>query len=534
MAVSIGKKRRAENSGGEKREQLDVPRPRKRRKQQKPSIGKEVVRSLSLPLLGSRLIKPLLTKQTQPRQKVVQPPTLPRTVQRPMLPDTETGQTRPQLRVERVAPFPQNLDTTLGRKEREQSNFGRLKPQTEVRGRRREPNPLGIAETIPIAPTAKAPTNRSRRLKQESITPSPQNQKNRTSRQRQKNGPFVYIIRLLILGIGIGAIAGTLISAINPATQAKAKGAPQAQIQEIPQPTNSYSALALTQEIQPLKTQIQSLGAQNSKLQPGVFIVDLENGSYIDLDGTVSFASASTIKLPILVAFFQDVDTGKTRLDELLTMKPEMIADGSGDMQYKKPGTQYTALEVATKMMIISDNTATNMLIDRLGGAESLNQRFRSWGLTNTIIRNRLPDIEGTNTTTPRELASLMSILHKGELVSLQARARMMDIMQRNEINSLLPKGLGSGATIAHKTGNIGSLSADVGLVDTPSGKRYLISVMVKRPHNDANAEELIRKISKTTYTYFTQSPVRPNPSSTPSRTSRNFSREIAYRNPLN
>lgn len=517
MAVSIGKKRKPDNSGGEKREIVNASRPPKRRKQQKPTIVQEVKRSLSLPLLG--LTKSLATKQPQPRQKIAQPPILPRTVQRHIQPDAEIKPKNSQLRRERLTQFPQN---------------GRLKQETEAGVRRREANPTRITETIPVSLPSQAAINRARRAKQDISIPSPQIQKNRTFRPRKKNSPLVYIIRLLILGIGMGAIAGTLISAINPATPAKAKDASTTQIQESPQSTSSSSTLPLTQEIQPLKTQIQSLATQNSKLQPGVFIVDLDNGSYIDLDSTVSFASASTIKLPILVAFFQDVDAGKIRLDEMLTMKPEMIADGSGDMQYKKPGTQYTALEVATKMIIISDNTGTNMLIERLGGAESLNQRFRSWGLTHTVIRNRLPDIEGTNTTTPRELASLLSILHKGELVSLQARARMMDIMQRNEINSLLPKGLGTGATIAHKTGNIGSLSADAGLVETPSGKRYLISVMVKRPHNDANAEELIRKISKTAYTYFTQFSVRPNPSSTPSRTSRNFSREIASKNPLN
>ena len=522
MAVSINKKRKPDNSGGEKRESLEGPRSRKRRKQ---SIGQEAKRAISLPLLG--ITKTVATKQLKPRPRIAQPPTLPNTVQRQLPANAELGPKNPQLITGSVTQFPKN-------RERTQSNFGSLKPQTDARRRRREATPTRITETTPIATPFPTPTNRSRRTNQDFSNSSPQIQKNRTSRPRKKNGPLVYIIRLLILGIGMGAIAGTLISAINPATQAKAKSAPQAQIQESPQPTTTSSALALTQEIQPLKTQIQALTTQNSKLQPGVFIVDLDNGSYIDLDGSVSFASASTIKVPILVAFFQDVDAGKIRLDELLTMKTEMIADGSGDMQYKKPGTQYTALEVATKMITISDNTATNMLIERLGGAELLNQRFRSWGLMHTVIRNRLPDIEGTNTTTPRELASLIAILHKGELVSLQARARMMDIMQRNEINTLLPKGLGSGATIAHKTGNIGSISADAGLVETPSGKRYLISVIVKRPHNNEAAEELIRKISRTTYTYFTQSSVRPTPTSTPSRTSRNFSREIAYVNLLN
>jgi beta-lactamase class A len=267
----------------------------------------------------------------------------------------------------------------------------------------------------------------------------------------------------------------------------------------------------------PLKAQIQTLVAQNPSLQPGIFIVDLDTGAYIDLDSNSTFSAASTIKLPILVAFFQDVDKGKIRLDELLTMKPEMIAGGSGDLQYKKPGTQYTALEVAKKMITISDNTATNMLIERLGGTEVLDQRFRSWGLTTTAIRNRLPDVEGTNTTSPRELASLMSIVHQGELVSLQSRDRILDIMQQTVTNSMLPKGLGAGAIIAHKTGTIGSLLADVGLVDMPTGKRYIVTVMVKRPHNDASAEELIRQISRTTYDYLSQPLTIPSTNTMPS-----------------
>jgi beta-lactamase class A len=326
---------------------------------------------------------------------------------------------------------------------------------------------------------------------------------------------------MLILGIGIGAIAGTLLSALNPATQASAKAnnGAKSQAQESPTSVASPSpSLQLTQEIPALKAQIQTLALQNTKLQPGVFVVDLDTGAYLDLDGGIPFASASTIKLPILVAFFQDVDAGKIRLDEVLTLKSEAIADGSGDLQFKQVGTQYTALEVATKMIVVSDNTATNMLVERLGGAQALNQRFRSWGLTTTAIRNRLPDVEGTNTTSPQELAKLMSIVHRGQLVSVQSRDRLLNIMQRNEINTLLPQGLGVGATIAHKTGNIGGLLADAGIVDLPTGKRYAIAVMVKRPRNDESAQELIRQISRKTYDYFNQPRATPSNTSMPSR----------------
>jgi beta-lactamase class A len=378
----------------------------------------------------------------------------------------------------------------------------------------------------------------ARRIKQNPGSQSSQSQKNPASRHPQQRSlsPFVYIVRLLILGIGIGAIAGTLLSALNPAPQAsvKAKDTAKTQTQESPSTANSPSPLPVAQEISPLKAKIQSLVAQNPQLQPGVFIADLDTGAYLNVDGNASLAAASTIKLPILVAFFQEIDAGKIRLDEILTLKPEMIAAGSGDLQYKQPGTQYTALEVATKMITISDNTATNMLIARLGGAEALNQRFRSWGLTTTVIRNLLPDIEGTNTTTPKELASLLSTMNRGELVSVRSRDRILDIMQQTQLNTLLPKGLGAGATIAHKTGTIGSLLADVGLVDTPTGKRYIVAVMVKRRHNDPTAEELIRQISRTTYDYFNQPRATPSTTSMPSGSTATLTRALTVENPIN
>lgn len=313
---------------------------------------------------------------------------------------------------------------------------------------------------------------------------------------------------MLILGVGISAIAGTLLSVLDPTTRIISEEVQTATVQATQQEQASDaivpgSALKLSQEIMPLKTVVQQLAAKHPKLLPGVFFVDLDTGAYLDLNGDSTFAAASMIKVPILVAFFQDVDAGKIRLDEKLTLKKELIGGGSGDMQYKSPGTQFTALETATKMITISDNTATNLLIERLGGAAALNQRFQKWGLTVTEIRNLLPDLSGTNTTSPEDLGHLMALVNQGDLVSLKSRDRLLDIMRRTVTATLLPRGLGEGATIAHKTGDIGSLVGDVGLVDMPSGKRYIAVAMVKRPHNNSEAKELIRQISKAAYQQF-------------------------------
>lgn len=319
---------------------------------------------------------------------------------------------------------------------------------------------------------------------------------------------LLYALRLLILGIGLGAISGTLLSALQKTyvpLSAEANSAKEAAAVPARPP-----ALPLKQESAELKTQVQALLARSPQFQAGVILADLDTGVYLNIEGATTFAAASTIKLPILVAFFQDVDAGKISLEEMLTMKEEAIAGEAGTMQYKKPGTQFSAIETVTQMITISDNTATNMIIERLGGAESLNQRFRQWGLHATAIRNLLPDVEGTNSTSPMDLAKLLARVNRGELVSMRSRDRLLDIMSHIVTNDLLPRGLDENAKIAHKTGNIGSLIADAGAIDTPTGKRYIAVVMVKRPHNDPKAKDLIRAISRSAYQYFN----RPTPAS--------------------
>ncbi|MEH2321663.1 serine hydrolase [Nostoc sp.] len=340
----------------------------------------------------------------------------------------------------------------------------------------------------------------------------------RKTRLKPMAKTMLYIVRLLIVGVGMGAIVGTVLSVLDPANRISTNSTPQSNsnlVRSQPQPTQTppaaVSSLYLSQEIIPLKNAVQNLADSNPNLTAGVFLIDLDTGNYVDVNGSTSFPAASTIKLPVLIAFFQDVDAGKIRLDEMLTMQQDMVAGGSGTLQYKPAGTKYAALEVATQMITISDNTATNMLIARLGGIDALNQRFRTWGLTNTIIRNQLPDLQGTNTTSSRELGNLMAIVSQGNLVSMPSRDLMLDILRRTQKDTLLPSGLGTGARIYHKTGDIGTMLADAGLIVVPTGKRYIAAVMVQRPNNDPRAEKLISSISRAAYQEFSQNAVTPN-----------------------
>jgi beta-lactamase class A len=329
--------------------------------------------------------------------------------------------------------------------------------------------------------------------------------------------PFIKLVRLMICGLGLNAIIGTTISVINPPHQIITK-----KVAPVPGP-REIASLKLTKPSPKLSQQLQtkllqtnsSSTAKKSELDASYIFVEIDSGEYSEMGSDRVLPAASTIKLPILIALFQDVDAQKIKLTEQLTISDRTIAGGSGDLRNKKPGSQVSVIVAATKMMTISDNTATNILIDRLGGKAALNQRFRTWGLKVTTINQPLPDLAGTNTTTAKELTRSILAIERGKIVSEFSRAQMIKMMSNTLRNTMLPKGLGVGAKIAHKTGDIGTLVADVGSIKSSSGKNYLAAVLVTRPHNSPAGPELIRQMSKIVYDYF-EPPSTPNQSPQP------------------
>ena len=353
------------------------------------------------------------------------------------------------------------------------------------------------------------------------VPPPPKRRSGAIRRISKLPSPLLYGLRLLVLGVGIAGIAGTTLSIWNPELQVEAN--PERSIQKSTtaaaiattggEPTPTAIALPLGNELASLNDQLVQLETQMPGLELSSFVYDLESQAYLNFEGGAPVSAASMIKIPILVAFLQDVDQGNISLTEPLTINAAQVATGSGSMQDDPPGTVYSALETASWMIINSDNTATNMLIDRLGGAAKLNQRFKSWGLEDTVINAPLPDLEGTNTTSPEDLVSLLSMVNQGELLSLRSRDRLFSIMQRTYAADLLPQGLGDqSALIAHKTGDIGAMLGDAGIVDLPNGKRYAIAVMVQRPFNDGRAVEMIRLVSQATFNQFNQQPTPAAP----------------------
>ena len=347
------------------------------------------------------------------------------------------------------------------------------------------------------------------------------NRRTRPLRKRRKPRGILmsltlYLLRLSILAVGVSAIAGTALTFVKPgqflgiafgestdkpsATALEQSNAVKAKTK------NNYAVttdVKPTRELLPLKQKLEKIAAEYPKLQPQAYFIDLDNGAYVDINAKQPIAAASTIKIPILVAFLQAVDAGSILLDEALIMSADVKASGSGNMQYLGDGKKYSALETASKMMVISDNSATNMLIKRLGGKAALNQQFQNWGMKETLVNNPLPDLAGTNQTSPQDLAFLLQKITQGDLLSMQSRDRLFHIMRQTKTRTLLPQGLEKEAVIAHKTGDIGTMLGDAGIIEIPTGKRYAGAILVKRPHNDPKGREMIQKMSRSTYQHF-------------------------------
>ncbi|MGB7250902.1 MAG: serine hydrolase, partial [Phormidesmis sp.] len=162
--------------------------------------------------------------------------------------------------------------------------------------------------------------------------------------------PLLYLSRLVVAGLGIAAIGGTLL-AIRPSNEASSPARTESVLAPSAKPSPSFP-VALNQSLAPLTAEFETLPNTYPELTPKIFYIDVDTGDYVDVAGQDTIAAASTIKLPILLAFFEAVDAGRIELDQTIAIQPTQVAEGSGEMQVSPPGTQFTALEVATQMIV--------------------------------------------------------------------------------------------------------------------------------------------------------------------------------------
>lgn len=253
-----------------------------------------------------------------------------------------------------------------------------------------------------------------------------------------------------------------------------------------------------------LKGQLMKLASQYPMVQPAIYVWDYETQNYADINASKIFPVASIIKIPVLIDLFKSIENGDVALDDTISVTDYYRAEGSGNLQYMAGSTPFTIDRLAEVMITESDNSATNMLMAKIGGMNGVNQSIRDWGLKNTEIQTWLPDMGGTNHSTAKEMAQMLYNIDLNEQFLTDAsRNKIYNYMSHVHNDRLIQAGLGEGSVFYHKTGDIGTILGDAGIVVTPSGKRYIVVILAKRPHNAPQGKEFIVKASEIIYNYM-------------------------------
>ena len=255
-----------------------------------------------------------------------------------------------------------------------------------------------------------------------------------------------------------------------------------------------------TSEMYELKNNIYSLMKQYPSIHPAIYVWEYENGRYIDINGNEQFAAASIIKLPVLVRMFKSIEANQMTIYDEMTLTDYYKAPGSGNLQYMKTGGKYSLDALAKTMIQDSDNSATNMIMAKMGGMDDVNIGLRDWGINTTYVRTWLPDMTGTNKTTAQDLAKILYNLDNPGFLNINSREYIIDYMSHVKNNKLIAAGLGEGAMFVHKTGDIGHMLGDAGIVFAPNGKKYIIVILANRPYNSPQGKDFIVKASNLIY----------------------------------
>jgi beta-lactamase class A len=232
-----------------------------------------------------------------------------------------------------------------------------------------------------------------------------------------------------------------------------------------------------------------------------VEVMDLSTGYHIGYNATAVMPAASTIKVPVMVEVFKQLEAGRFDLDRRVTLLGGDKDYGSGDLCYAPVGSTYSIDQLLDAMIDVSDNTATNMLI-RLVGVRSVNRTMYDLGLMQTHLRGYVHtdswSVRQALQSSPRDMVHLLELMAKRELVDDWSSNEMISILEGDQINTLLPQPLPAGIAIAHKTGSFFDTLNDVGIVYATDP--YVIAVMTTHlPSLDAG-RAFIRSLSLLTF----------------------------------
>ncbi len=238
----------------------------------------------------------------------------------------------------------------------------------------------------------------------------------------------------------------------------------------------------------------------------GLAIEDLTTGDHFFLHEDEVFAQASSIKITVLADLYLQAQQGKLKLTDLYTVQASDMVPDSDIMNGLTPGvTRVTFRDLATMMVAVSDNSATNVLIDRVGMA-NVNAMLDLLGLTHTRLRRKMMDLEAAkqgreNISTPREMMGLLDAIYRGRVLNKESTEDFFKVLSTNK-DSWIPRDLPADLKIANKPGSLEAVRNDSGVVFV-EGRPYVICVMTAFLRNERDGEEAISKVSLAAWRMF-------------------------------
>jgi len=253
----------------------------------------------------------------------------------------------------------------------------------------------------------------------------------------------------------------------------------------------------------------------------GIYIKCLETSEEISINADRQMDTMSVIKIPLMVEAFRQIDAGKFSLSDKVTLQDSDKRPGTGIIRSLDAGAVLTIKDLLTLMIIVSDNTATDLIFQKVGGIEPVNELAKSYGLTHTRAVSLGADWFQALAAAPSrdqfhadgkhpfglssagDIGKLLEMLERGQAVSKQASDQMLDMLRGQVYSSRLPKYV-TGFRVPHKTGDfLPYIGNDVGILESPN-RNVIISIFTAHHYGiGANLEDAIARVSEQVANYF-------------------------------
>jgi beta-lactamase class A len=240
--------------------------------------------------------------------------------------------------------------------------------------------------------------------------------------------------------------------------------------------------------------------------QTGLVVEELASNRSILFNEKEHFIAASIIKLPILWELFRQIETGVFSTSARIHIAASHKVGGSGILHELDDGLQPTISDLATLMIILSDNTATNLLIEMLG-FDLINQTIRELGLRSTLLQRKMMDIDQAqqgfeNYVSASDVALLLRKMWQSKGLTPTSHATMLDILKRQQHNDRLSVDFPEGTLFAHKTGQLPGIEHDAGILIMPQHVLILVA-LTRQPGENLAGPRFCGQVGRLVYDHY-------------------------------